>query len=459
MKARTLLHLSDIHFKHRTSNGSYDLDLVLRHELEIDATQMSTDLGGTDAILVCGDIAFGAVADEYVIAYKWLQELAETTKAKDKPIQIWTVPGNHDIDWKKIESDRNAQRLRTALRGVTVKKINPELKMALEDLHDRQTLFSPLEEYNRFATNLGCTSGADPLFWEQSLVLNDGSKLVVRGLNSSLLSDHFDSDEQEKTKLTLSGFQTNFLRDDNIIFMTMCHHPLEWIRDRDEVEDWFDAHARLQLFGHRHTHRIRNIEDNLRIASGAVHPDRSEDGWEPRYNFVRLEVRFEQDKRVLHVEIHPRIWSKSDKKFVADGTGVYSRDLSLPARKPSAASGRSLPVELKDTETVAAVVSAIESDLLDVESNQAGAEVRILNAGQRLTSRYLSLPHSLQMEIAAQLGLQQDEDKDLADTELYRRYFKRAKEKQLLERLWSEVENRYAERGEAHFEENPFVGR
>lgn len=459
MKTRTLLHLSDIHFRYATSNTQFDLDETIRHELELDAAAKSSELGGVDAIVVSGDIAFGAAKEEYDIAYEWLHNLSEKTKTQGKQIQIWTVPGNHDVDWKKIDGNRNSERLRTHLRQTQVKDLNRELRKTLEDLSDRKLLFDPLEQYNIFATKIGCPSMADPLYWEQPLILNDGSTLRVRGLNSTLLSDRGDSDQQEPAKLVLSGFQTKFLRDDNVIFLTLCHHPLEWLRDKDAVEDWLDAHARIQLFGHRHIQRVRCVQDNLRIASGALHPVREEDGWEPRYNFITLEIRSDQKSRWLHVEVHPRTWNDTSKKFLADSLGVQSRDLPLPARQPSVSSGRSLSTDLIETETVAAVVSAIEPDLLDIENDLSGAEVRILNAGERLTSRYLSLPHSVQMVIASKLGLKEDEDSTLADTELYRRYFKRAKDKQLLEQLWNEVENLYAERGEEHFEENPFVGR
>lgn len=459
MKTRTILHLSDIHFRYATSNTSYDLDDVIRHELELDAIEKSAELGGTDAVIVCGDIAFGAVEQEYEMAYEWLRKLSDKAKSPGKQIQIWTVPGNHDIDWKKIEGDRNAQRLRTHLRNTNVNDLNREIRKALEDLGDRKTLLDPLEQYNIFATKLGCPSMADPLYWEQPMLLNDGSTLRVRGLNSTLLSSRDDSDQHQHTKLVLSGFQTNFLRDDSVIFMTVCHHPLEWLKDKDEVEDWFDAHSRIQLFGHRHVQRVRQVQDNLRVSSGAVHPVREENGWEPRYNFITLEVKFDQNRRWLHVEVHPRIWNDTSKKFLADNLGVQSRDLPLPARQPSISGARSSTSGLTDTETVDAVVSAIEPDLLDEENVQSGAEVRILNAGQRLTSRYLSLPHSLQMEIATKLGLQADEENNLADTELYRRYFKRAKDRKLLEEFWSAVESQYAQRGEEHFEDNPFAGR
>src|SRR5436305_145139 len=142
----TFLHLSDIHFRYSISKGPYDLEVVIRNELLLDAESIAKRLGGVASIFVSGDITLGGRRDE-----------------------------------------------------------------------------------------------------------NDNFK-------------------EERLKLFLSSFQTNFLRAPGIIHMTLCHHPLEWLRDHYEVEEWLDVHSRLQLFGHRHTQRVKQVADNIRVAAGAMHP-------------------------------------------------------------------------------------------------------------------------------------------------------------------------------------------
>jgi hypothetical protein len=457
MSALKFIHLSDIHFHYATSNGPYDLDDVIRHELVINAVEGAGELGGVDGVLVSGDIAFCGAHQEYDTAYQWLNYLCQETNCSIN--RVWTVPGNHDVDRKKIEGNRNAERLRALLRRTPTEQLNNEIRKTLEDVNDRQLLFEPLEQYNIFAANLGCCSTANPLYWEHNVPLNDGSTLRVRGMNSTLISDKDDSDKEDGKKLILSNFQTKFLRDDAVVHLTMCHHPLEWLRDRYEIEDWFDAHARVQLFGHRHVQRVKPVADNLRIASGAMHPVRDEPGWEPRYNFITLEVRYDERGRWLHVEVHPRVWNDTLKRFMPDNIGIHARDLPLTNWRLAPPSSSPSPAELTDHENLAAVVASIRSELLELEDNQSRTEVSILNAGEKLTSRYMSLPHSLQKQIARKLELLDDEDIDVSDTELYRRYFRRAKERKLLERLWNEVESIYAERGEEYTAENPFAGR
>lgn len=459
MSSLKFIHLSDIHFNYKTSGGHYDLDEVIRHELLLDAAQISGAMGGTDGIMVSGDIAFSGNSVEYGIAYGWLDQLCRRTSCSFS--NVWTVPGNHDIDRSKIKDSPISQTLRNDLRQTPLAELNEKIRVYLENADSRKTLFDPLEHYNSFAANFGCCSTANPLFWTRDLTLNDGSTLRLWGMNSAIISDAADSDAHEANKLILSEFQTKFLRDDAVVHLTMCHHPLEWLRDRYAVEDWFNQHARIQLFGHRHVQRVGQVNDNIRVAAGAVQPDRREAGWEPRYNFITLEVRRNQEgSRTLRVTIDPRVWNDTAKKFLRDQLDIYQRELPLNNwQSASAVPTEPIAEVLLDNEDLSVVLAAIQPDLLEIEQSAPRKEVSILNAGEKLTSRYLSLPHNLQMQIARKLGLSEGGDEALSDTELYRRYFKRAKDKKLLERLWSEVEDIYLRQAEDSTTENPFAGR
>jgi hypothetical protein len=450
-----LLQLSDIHFRYSISNGPYDLDEVIRHELLHDATTMAPEAGGFDAILVVGDIAFAAREDEYDIAYAWLNRLATGTRT---PLsKVWTVPGNHDIDRSKITTNALTQMQRTSMRDITIEDLDDQIRKHLEDAQARNLLFAPIEQYNAFATKLGTVSTPAPLYWEKDLQLNDGSILRVRGLNSVLISDPHDSDEERRLKLILSSHQTTFLRHDGVAYATMCHHPLEWLRDVDNVEDWLDSHARIQMFGHRHRQRVKQVADNIRIASGAIQPDRGEPGWEPRFNIVQVEVVFDNNNRKLKTSVDPRIWNDTEKRFVRDSLGIYTRALPLPEWKPVSSSEErtaALPVFAEPS----SVVAAIAADLEDFEIADEPEKGRFLNAGATLTTRYISLPSRLQKEVATKLELVNESDEGVSTLELYRRYFRRAKERKQLERLWNEVEAIYVARGEEPSKENPFVG-
>jgi len=79
-----------------------------------------------------------------------------------------------------------------------------------------------------------------------------------------------------------------------------------------------------------------------------------------------------------------------------------------------------------------------------------------MDASRRLTYRFLLLPYHQQIKIAQDLGLLVDEDKGLADAELFARYFERAHDRNRLEQLWNSVE---ATHGVADAAPNPFAGR
>src|SRR4051812_32024351 len=107
------LHLSDIHFSKR-SGTRIDLDQDVREQLEIDALKVREKLEGLTGILVSGDIAFSGTAKEYETAKKWLTQL---TGQLDCPAEnVWTIPGNHDVDREVAKKSLHVQGLHNRLR-------------------------------------------------------------------------------------------------------------------------------------------------------------------------------------------------------------------------------------------------------------------------------------------------------------------------------------------------------
>lgn len=77
-----------------------------------------------------------------------------------------------------------------------------------------------------------------------------------------------------------------------------------------------------------------------------------------------------------------------------------------------------------------------------------------MNPARRIIFRFFDLPCSVRMKVVTKLGLVADEDEGLPKQERYRRYFQRAKERSVLDRLWVEVEKQHADGKPA---ENPFA--
>ena len=77
-----------------------------------------------------------------------------------------------------------------------------------------------------------------------------------------------------------------------------------------------------------------------------------------------------------------------------------------------------------------------------------------MNASRRLAYRFLALPYHNRMQVAQQLALLRDEDQNVSDPELSRRFFQRAKESDKLAEFWRQVEEKH---GAAATEANPFL--
>ena len=192
-----LVHLSDIHFRREVSGGPYDLDADLRNELGLDLGRELT--GEASGILITGDIAFGGKVEEYAVARAWLEELCTT--ARCKPSDVYTVPGNHDVDRDIVDDSEMIQEAHFELRKLEGAHLDHALAKMMGDRVRADGLLQPLAAYNDFALRYGCNITPGRLWWDNDLILNDGSILRLRGLTSVLVSDRYDDNRVNKLLL------------------------------------------------------------------------------------------------------------------------------------------------------------------------------------------------------------------------------------------------------------------
>ncbi len=278
----TFVHLSDIHFQKKSGN-TYDLDKDLRDQLELDLSLMAKSIKKPiHSILVTGDIAFSG--KEYDNAEKWLSELCQKIGCDEK--HIWMVPGNHDVDRGVIQDIKDLQDIRSGLRSKTlsIQAKENKLRAILQDPIYAGIIFKPMDEYCRIAAQYGCGISPERPYWEKDFELGDNLKLRLRELTSTIISDKDYNDRENK--LMLGQAQATLKQEDNVVYMTFCHHPPDWFMDKDETEHSLNLRARIQLFGHKHKQNFSYIDYNntnktLKLVAGAVHPDRDEMGWNP----------------------------------------------------------------------------------------------------------------------------------------------------------------------------------
>ncbi len=410
-----LLHVSDIHFRKGFAGSDIDPERLLRHELKLDVQTMCERLGAVDAILVSGDIAFAGDPEEFEFATRWLDELCIVSGAKSS--EVFTCPGNHDAV-RTIAGGPVVSALHDKIKRTENEYIDALLKQYLDDPASAKLLYSPLSNYNNFAAQFGCSvSAPDRLIATRDLYLNDSSILRLHGFNSALVSSAND----KKDDLFVDPNCLQILREPGVEHLVMCHHPPEWLRNGQRLSDHLSDVAKVQLFGHEHLHRIRRDVDYLRIAAAATHPDRTEPGWEPGYNFLELSVRGAGADRWLSTKTHVRLWQSNPARFRAkvdrNEESVFSHEIKLPRWEGVEQDG-----------------AAQQPAPLPTTGGEAMASLREVNR------RFFKLTVSQRAAIAGRLGLLQAEDADQPDYERYERVFMRARERELIEQLEMEVQ-------------------
>ena len=240
-----LLHLSDIHFETPYClDPEMDRDRPVRTALLNDAIKICDKLGNVDAILVTGDIAYHGDPEEYEVAKEWLDEISQAINCR--PSNIYTVPGNHDINWEILDKNKTTKALREEILSLKVSDRYKKFYQILTDEKTAPEFMEPLNPYNEFAARYNCAlSAPGKPFWIDELPFNDSIKIRFYGLTSSLFSGPGDV----KGQLYLGDIQTVFDPSDNVVNIALMHHPNDWLSDSEEVEDALWSNTKLHLTG------------------------------------------------------------------------------------------------------------------------------------------------------------------------------------------------------------------
>lgn len=434
MEKLVLVHLSDIHFTGSSGTSVYDLDSEVRNEILRDAATVTKELGGATGVLVTGDIAFSGQRTEYERAALWLLEFCRAIGCPDE--SVWVVPGNHDVD-RKVANSKVTKTLHESVRAKQQPALDKELREILTDVNSANALLAPLAEYNTFAARFQCSISAAKPYWERDLSLPCGTIVRLRGLCSALVSNQHDA----KNNIVLGQAQVNVHRVDGVEYLTLCHHPPDWLLDQDTVVSHLESKVRMQLFGHKHAQRVQEINKALRVTAGAMHPERDESGWEPMYNVIEIS---RLDDQRLGVRLFQRRWHKVDHHFLADQDrntnqphhNYVWQDCPRPARRepPAVEAPMVTAADAAMSAAAATKMTAKDSDVMPPPNHE-----------RRLTFRFLTLPFRHQIAIADSLNVLTDEDRALSDDALFRVLFMRAAANGLLAKLWDETEKRHAD--------------
>ncbi len=430
MEKLVLVHLSDIHFTRASGVSVHDLDKNVRNELVLDAIKVVKEIGLVTGVLVTGDIAFSGSEAEYDHATNWLRDFCRAIGCHEE--SVWVVPGNHDVDRQRTK------RKLTRLLHQGIRKegsdVDKELREIFSDAQSAAALLEPLTDYNKFAGRFGCSLSPAKHYWERDLSLACGTAIRLRGLTSALVSNEDD----KPTGIVLGAAQASVERTSGVLHVTLCHHPPDWLRDHDAIEDHLKSKVHIQLFGHKHSQRLDEINGKVRLVAGAMHPERGEGGWLPTYNVLEISRR---DGERIGLRVYQRQWNQPDTNFVAwrdPDNGKDHREFLWPgfpvATRPETHSAVS--AEAHGAEINASAPSPAEATLATEKDDAMPPP----NYERRLTYRFLTLPFRHQITIAKNLDVLTDADQALCDEALFRVLFKRAADMSLLGKLWAETE-------------------
>ncbi|MGI2214341.1 metallophosphoesterase [Shewanella oncorhynchi] len=415
-----ILHLSDIHFRKSEVSTTQDPNYHLRNELLRDAEAQCKELGAPDVVLVSGDIAFAGQVDEFLFATDWLRTLCGRCGC---PLTaVFVVPGNHDVVRTKADSP-TVQSLHSAIKNTAHPR--DEITKLFLDGEGPRLLLDSLANYNNFALQFFCDLYApDRTIAKRDIQLNDGSILRLWGLNTALVSS--SKDTEGELFVDSSSFQIS--NEVGVVNLVMAHHPFNWLREGQALEDHLNDVAAVQIFGHTHTNRVNLNRDYVRFSASAANPERHEAGWEPGYNLIKLEVST-APTRVLKIEGHIRVWQTAPGKFIPKqdrSSPVYRHEIQIGAWAGQSNQKKTVEANVVQTST--------EPELSQMAAEQE-FELR------ELALKFYRLSFSQKSAIAGRLGLFEDSDVSLPDVERFRRVFIRAHERGKLKELAAAIQN------------------
>jgi predicted phosphodiesterase len=310
-----ILHLSDIHYN-KHSSTEYDVDGHIRELLFKDLKNYATKQGQFYGCLVTGDIAFSGSKNEYDVAFDFFDRLR--TDLNFQLGSFWIVPGNHDYNRKIANDSHTIELLLKNFRGCKEHEISNEIAKASNSEETAEILYKPLAAYNKFAEQFKCQISAKDPSWNARIPLsaNPDIFLDIRGLNSVIVSSSTDTNKNDDRRMVMHLKQCQITPKENVITMSLCHHPLDWIRNREELENTLNSGANIQLFGHEHHPRVKDVDGAVLIHAGALHPERPHDAAMPSYNILEFDVHKDGENTIIKLKIICRKFDNDNQSFI-----------------------------------------------------------------------------------------------------------------------------------------------
>lgn len=433
----SFIHLSDIHFR-KFSGDKFDIDQDLRDEIIRDINKNAKSyLENIKGVLVCGDIAFSGQESEYEKAEDFLKEICRMLSISETA--VYCVPGNHDVDQSIPYRGSVLHSLQSELeKANTNNLIDHKLAGYARDNSNKDGLFKHIETYNtKFAGKFSCNINSEKPNWQSDFSLADKITLRLYGLNSVIVSNMDDHKDKEKDKPMIIGKYQIPKNEDGVIYMSLCHHPPECWKDYDNyTQNLINSRIHIQLYGHKHIQEIKQIGNSLIIGSGATHPSRFEDGWNPRYNWINVKIVKKYHEVYLDVKVYQRVLSPQGDKFIADIDGESTDEFKQYLIKLENECVNNIINERLESDT-----NLIDNDLkIEVQN----VLVKQIDADTKtIVYRFIELPFIIQTSILTKYELLDECDQGKKYIDIIDKIIDKARQLGCLDKLWKEIKKHY----------------
>ena len=339
-----ILQISDIHW---TKRKRWNEDFKgMKATFLKDMEQYREANGCIDYVFICGDIAFKGLEEEYSSAKKYVDEICEKIGCSEK--DVYVVPGNHDLN-RKAKGAPVREIIDAALAfGLKNNSFLDDVIMKPGDL--RMAVFEAFRDYHQFARESFCDEKAmgkclngdtlteitddDDLFYETRLGKKVGDVYVrLRGVNTALNCDANDWNEENKDghkQILPRRAYVMGVANKQEIRILMGHHPLAFLTNKEEIEDYINKNYHIQLFGHVHSQQVEG-DNFVRLQSGAFDPpkdNKTPTKYRPVYNIIEIT---QKDQKHVAVKCGAQIWDTN--QFVEYKEGSFKKVLTIEREK------------------------------------------------------------------------------------------------------------------------------
>lgn len=427
----SFIHLSDIHFR-KYSGDKYDIDQDLRNEIIRDISKNAKScLENINGILVCGDIAFSGQECEYKKAQEFLREICNILSLSETA--VYCVPGNHDVEQSVTYRGAVLHSLQSELeKANSSNEIDDKLGGYFRDRSSNDALFKHIETYNtKFAGKYGCNINTEKPNWQVDFPLDDKNILRIYGLNSVIISNLDDHKDKLNDKPMIIGRYQIPKSEDGVSYMSLCHHPPEcWKDSNSDVQKLINKRIRIQLYGHKHIQKIKQIDDSLIIGSGATHPSRFEDGWQPRYNWINIQVVKRKCEPYLNIKIYQRVLSPDGDEFIADIDKFKEYFIKI------------------ENESINYISKDITADNIDIDKNikleEKEISVKQIDVDTKtIVYQFVELPFIIQTSILSKYHLLDEDDRGKKYVNIIDKIIDKARQLGCLNGMWKEIKENY----------------